>query len=135
MNCGCSNSGCGCRNGTIATLPNGNTFHVRLKLRDNWGESVLPDGFGIVVGFYGKRKRLLLRAGTDDGRVKYNANSGFYEMTVSHEESLLMEGLVFVELTLTYTDVKNGGGMSIYHGDKVVAVVFEPRKNNDILEM
>lgn len=128
MNCGCSNSGCGCRNGTIATLPNGNTFHVRLKLKDNGGESKLQEGCDIIAGFYDRKKQLLLRASTDNDRIKFDEEANLYVIVVGHDESLLMKGTVYVELTLTENEKSN-----VYHGDKVVRIEFEPRVNNEII--
>lgn len=128
MSCGCSNSGSGCRNGVLATMPNGNTFPVYLDIKDNGGVKELADGYDLIVGFWDNKKNPIMRAGTDDGRISYDNDTNLYMMTVSHEESLLMKGTVYVELTLTENDKRK-----VYHGDKVVPVGFEGRNNNDII--
>jgi hypothetical protein len=126
MGCNCnSNNGC---NGMLATLQTGDTFPVYLDIKDNGGVKELAEGYDLIAGFYDRKKQLLLRAGTDDGRISYNDETNLYMMTVSHEESLLMKGTVYVELTLTENDKRK-----VYHGDKVVPVGFEGRNNNDII--
>lgn len=126
MGCNC-NSDNGC-NGMLATLQTGDTFPVYFALKDNGGETELPEGYDIIAGFYDRKKQLLLRASTDNGMITYDDVANMYMAIVSHEESLLMKGTVYVELTLTENDKRK-----VYHGDKVVPVGFEMRNNNDII--
>lgn len=121
MGCGCNN---GC-NGMLATMQTGDTFPVYMRFTGDGGESIISEGQNIIVAFYDRKKTLLCYGCNDDGRVAYDADKDLYVMTVTHNESLLMQGAVYVELTVTedYGDV-------VHHGDKVVGVGFEKRLNN-----
>lgn len=125
MGCNCNN---GC-NGMLAVMQNGDTMPIQLKLKD--GDAVAhldtEDGYDLVIGIYDKERKLLVDGSIGNGRVTYS--DGVYTMTVSHEESLVFGKKVYIELSVT-----KGGNDEVYHGDKVLAVWFDPRSNNEIID-
>lgn len=123
MGCNCNN---GC-NGMLATMQTGDTFPIQIVIKDGDTVSQLEAGCRILVGIYDRKKQLLLKASTNDGRITYL--NGVYTLTVRHEESLAMKGRVYVEFTIIAAD-----GTEVYHGDKVVSIGFEPRNNNEITQ-
>lgn len=130
MSCGCSNNGSGCRNnGVLATMQTGDTIPVSMRLWKDGEVSQLWDGSDIIVGFYDKDGNLLAVCDVNGGRVTYDSVNHRYVMTVSHEESLLMKKAVYVELTVT-----EDFGNTVYHGDKVVKVAMESRRNNCVID-
>lgn len=123
MGCNCNNR---C-NGMLAVMQTGDTVPVQIVLKDGPTAVQLEEGSHILIGFYDAKRNLLLRVGTDDGRVTYS--DGVYTVLVSHEESLRMKGKVSVELT-----VASDNGTVVYHGDRIPVVGFDGRMNNMFFE-
>ena len=130
MSCNCNNMGSTCggcgRGGVIATMQTGDTFPVYLAYKDDDVLSALQSGWNIIAAFYNYKGELILRGSTDGGRI--TREDDCYVLTVTHAESLLMVGKVYLELTLT-ADNEN----DIYHGDRIITIEFEPRKNNELV--
>jgi len=124
-NMGSTCGGCGRGNGVIATMQTGDTFPVYLDYKDDDVLSALQSGWNIIAAFYNYKGELICEKRTERGEITVNED-GIYVFKVTHEESLNMLGKVGVELTLTQGD-------DVYHGDKVVSVGFEYRRNNDIV--
>ena len=118
--------GCGRGNGVIATMQTGDTFPVYLDVLDDEESSMLAEGYNLIAAMRDYKGELILRGSTDGGRI--TRDDDYYVLTVTHAESLLMVGKVYIELTLT-ADNEN----DIYHGDRIITVEFEPRQNNELV--
>ena len=128
-NCNCNGGGCGgCGrgNGVIATMQTGDTFPVYFDFLNDEESSMLAEGYNLIAAMRDYKGELILRGSTDGGRI--TREDDCYVLTVTHAESLLMVGKVYLELTLT-ADNEN----DIYHGDRIITVEFEPRKNNELV--
>lgn len=131
MGCTCNNSGscggCG-RNtcGYIATMQTGDTFPVYFDVLDDEESAMLAEGYNLIAAMRDYKGELILRGSTDGGRI--TREDDCYVITVTHAESLLMVGKVYLELTLTANEEND-----IYHGDRIITIVFEPRKNNELV--
>ena len=131
MSCNCNNMG-SCEGGCggavmIATMQQGDTFPVYMSLKNDNAAAVLSKSQNLIIAFWDYKKQLICRGSTSDGSVIQGEN-GLYTYLVSHRDSVKMVGKVYIETTIT-----DGGGVQVYHGDKVVSVVFEPRMNNEIV--
>ena len=111
--------------GFFATMQTGDTFPVYLAYKNDDVLSALEQGMNIIAAFYNYKGQLICEKRTDRGEITVNED-GIYQFKVTHEESMNMLGKVGVELTLTQGD-------DVYHGDKIVSVAFEYRRNNDIV--
>lgn len=128
MGCNCNN-GCNatCNNEPRVVMQTGDTFPLYMTLKEGDTVIALDEGQELLVGIYDKAKKLLVRGGTDDGRVTYQ--DGVYVMTVTHGESLLLTNIAFVELSIASDE-----GNAVYHGDKVIPIRLEPRNNNGLFD-
>ena len=131
MSCNCNNmgstcGGCGRGNGVIATMQTGDTFPVYFDVLDDEESAMLAEGYNLIAAMRDYKGELILRGSTDGGRI--TREDDYYVLTVTHAESLLMVGKVYIELTLT-ADNEN----DIYHGDRIITVEFEPRQNNELV--
>ena len=118
--------GCGRGNGVIATMQTGDTFPVYFDVLDDEESAMLAEGYNLIAAMRDYKGELILRGSTDGGRI--TREDDYYVLTVTHAESLLMVGKVYIELTLT-ADNEN----DIYHGDRIITVEFEPRQNNELV--
>lgn len=108
----------------LATMQTGDTFQIKLILKNGNTVSRLIDGQCLVVGLYNNKKQLVARYSTENGGIEYS--DGVYTLTVSHDDSMKMSKAVYMEVTITDGDV-------VLHGDRVTVVGFEKRENNKIL--
>lgn len=115
---------CEPKSGFLAVKQQGDSFPVYMTLKDDGIISELEEGCNLIVAYYNRDKQLICRFSTDEGNVTYS--DGLYTFKVNHDVSQFMVGKVSIELTITRNT-------DIYHGDKVVAVNFEPRMNNKFL--
>lgn len=128
-NCNCNGGGCGgCGrgNGVLATMQTGDTFPVYFDVLDDEESSMLAEGYNLIAAMRDYKGELILRGSTDGGRI--TREDDYYVLTVTHAESLLMIGKVYLELTLTANEEND-----IYHGDRIITVEFEPRQNNELV--
>lgn len=109
----------------LAVKQQGDTFPVFMTLRDDGVISQLEEGCNLIVAFYNCYKERICQFSTDKGNVTYS--DGIYTLLVGHNASRFMVGKVGVELTITQGD-------DVHNGDKVVALNFEPRLNNKLVQ-
>ena len=131
MSCNCNNTGSscgGCGNdcGALARKETGDTFDVYLDYLDDEQSSVLEAGYNLIAAIRDYKGDLILRGSTKGGRI--TRNDGYYVLSVTHAESLLMVGKVYLELTLTANNETD-----IYHGNRIVKIEFVPRRNNELV--
>ena len=131
MSCNCNNmgsscGGCGNDCGVLATMQTGDTFPVYFDFLNDEESSMLAEGYNLIAAMRDYKGELILRGSTDGGRI--TRDDDYYVLTVTHAESLKMVGKVYLELTLTANEEND-----IYHGDRIITVEFEPRKNNELV--
>ena len=131
MSCNCNNmgstcGGCGRGNGVIATMQTGDKFPVYFDFLNDEESSMLAEGYNLIAAMRDYKGELILRGSTDGGRI--TREDDYYKLEVAHAESLKMVGKVYLELTLTANEEND-----IYHGDRIITIVFEPRQNNELV--
>lgn len=123
FNGGCS---CGC-NGfcggdVLCTLQQGDTVTIHLVYKDDETPILIGGNEKILISFWDYKGDLIHQATIGE------TDESSYVYKIEHEVSANMVGIVNVELTLIDNDYTP---LAVYHGDKVVSINFEPRRNND----
>jgi hypothetical protein len=115
-------------------MQTGDTFPVYLAYKDDDVLSALENGWNIIAAFYNYKGELICEKRTKRGEITINED-GIYQFKVTHEESMKMIGKVGVELTLleNISPYYQREDNNVYHGDKIVSCVFEPRMNNNLV--
>ena len=85
---------------------------------------MIKEGYSIIAGFYDYKGNLLFSRNLTSGM--YLERERCYKIMLSREESMMMVGIVQLELTLTSKNI-------VDHANDIVLISSEPRKNNDLL--
>lgn len=134
MNCNCNNmgsscGGCGRGNGVLATMQTGDTFPVYLAYKEDDIEAALGAGESILMAVYDYKGNRAMTFSTAEGNITLTED-GYYKLMVTHEQSMMLVGKAYIELTITD---EGQTPLAVYHGDKVTTMEFEPRRNNEIV--
>lgn len=110
----------------MAVKQQGDTFNVQMLNLLNQAVIEVEEGFDLTIAFYLADGRLVTKGSISDGRIIQEEE--LYYMEITHDESVWMTGDVRIELTLSALDKS-----VVYQADKVLHVIFEPRRNNKII--
>ena len=110
----------------MAVKQQGDTFIVQMLNLLDRAVIEVEEGFDLTVAFYLADGRLVTKGSLSDGRIIQEEE--LYYMEITHDESVWMTGDVRIELTLSALDKS-----VVYQSDKVLHVIFEPRRNNKII--
>lgn len=105
----------------------GDTFKLRFKYKEDDVASDLPIGQGLVAALYDRKWNLLQSAKTSDGTLAYEGDH-VYSMVVTHESSMKMISVVYLEITIATEDLS-----LVDHAKQIVEMTFDTRKNNNLL--
>lgn len=108
-------------------LQQGDTFTLRFQYKEDSTASDLPSGYELIAALYDRKWNILASARTSDGSLVSEGNH-VYSMDVSHESSMKMISVVYLEVTIAK------GTESVDHAKQIVQMDFETRKNNQFLQ-
>lgn len=108
-------------------LQQGDTFTLRFQYKEDSTASDLPIGYELIAALYDRKWNLLTSARTSDGSL-VSEGEHVYSMNVSHESSMKMISVVYLEVTIAK------GTESVDHAKQIIQIDFETRKNNQFLQ-
>lgn len=112
------------------TIMQGSTYKLRFTYRKNGIQSVVPEGYDLIVGVYTTKGKLVLSAKLSDNDIirDPNAVEPIYIWQVSHEDSVNLVGAYNVEVTVVDDQLTE-----VYHCTSLVTLDFVERHNNQLL--
>lgn len=112
------------------TVMQGATYKLRFTYRKNGYQSVVPEGYDLIVGVYTTKGKLVLSAKLSDGDIVRDAkvDEPIYIWEVSHEDSVNLVGAYNVEVTVVDDELTE-----VYHSTSIVTLDFVERHNNQLL--
>lgn len=108
-------------------LQQGDTFTLRFQYKENDTAADLPEGIDLIAALYDRKWNVLQSAKLSDGTIQ-SLNNHVYAMDVTHESSMNMTSVVYLEVSLA-----NSSLTSVDHAKQIIQYEFETRKNNNLL--
>ena len=108
-------------------IQQGDTFNLNFQYKENGTAVDVPSGYDMIAALYDRKWNPLQVAKISDGSL-VNLGNHVYSMTVTHESSMKMVAVVYLELTIA-----NTSRSSVDHAKQLVEFNFEARRNNNLL--
>lgn len=108
-------------------IQQGDTFTLTFQYKENDTATDIPSGIDLVAALYDRKWNVLQSGKLSDGSIRSLGNH-VYAMDVTHEASMKMISVVYLELTLANADLT-----SVDHAKQIIQYEFETRKNNNLL--
>lgn len=111
-------------------ITQGSTYKLRFTYRKNGIQSVIPEGYDLIVGVYTTKGKPVLSAKLSNGNIIRDASAvePIYIWKVSHEDSVNLVGAYNVEVSVVDEQLTE-----VYHCTSLVTLDFAERHNNQLL--
>jgi len=122
---------CNCCNGKVKlTFQQGNNVLLELTYSDDDIVTNIEQGYDLICGIYDVHGNMVYSCKLSDNTDLKRIETGVYYLTLDHELTVAWLGEYTVELTLVDG---SGNKIQVCHADELVTIVFEPRKNNNLI--
>lgn len=90
----------------------------------------LEQGYDLICGIYDVHGKRVYSCRLSDNTDLVSADTGVYHLTLDHEITVAFLGDYTLELTLVDGQ---GQEVDVSHANEIVTMIFEPRKNNELV--
>lgn len=122
---------CKCCNGNVKLIfQQGNNVLLELTYSEDDVVTNIEQGFDLICGIYDVYGKRVYSCKLSDNTDLTRIDTGVYYLKLGHELTVEWLGEFTVELTLVDG---SGNEVQVSHADELVTIIFEPRKNNNLI--
>lgn len=122
---------CKCCDGKVKlTFQQGNNVLLELTHLEDDVVSNFENGYDLICGIYDVYGKRVYSCRLSDNTDLVRIETGVYYLTLDHELTVNWLGEFTVELTLVDGQ---GHEVEVSHANELVTMIFEPRKNNELV--